>query len=52
MTFELEKQHYDQHGFVIVRQLLRDREFTELKENLDRYIRDVVNHLPDADAFY
>ncbi len=52
MTFELEKQHYDQHGFVIVRQLLRDQEFTELKENLDRYIRDVVTHLPDADAFY
>ena len=52
MNFELEKQHYDQHGFVIVRQLLGDKDFTELKENLDRYIRDVVPHLPDADAFY
>ena len=48
MNFEAEKQHYDQHGFVIVRQLLGDQEFAELKENLDRYIRDVVPTLPDA----
>ena len=33
MNFELEKQHYDQHSFVIVRQLLGDKDFTELKEN-------------------
>ncbi|MCY2966789.1 MAG: phytanoyl-CoA dioxygenase family protein [Planctomycetota bacterium] len=52
MTFELEKRHYDQHGFVIVRQLLGAPDFTKLKENLDRYIRDVVPGLPDADAFY
>lgn len=52
MTFELEKRHYDEHGFVIVRQFLGDAEFTELTENLDRYIRDVVPKLPDADAFY
>ncbi|RLT04279.1 MAG: phytanoyl-CoA dioxygenase family protein [Planctomycetota bacterium] len=52
MTFELEKQHYDRYGFVIVRQLLGETDFTELKENLDRYIRDVVPGLPDGDAFY
>jgi len=52
MTFELEKQHFDQHGFVIVRQLLGNQDFAELTENLDRYIRDVVPTLPDADAFY
>ena len=52
MTFELEKQQFDQHGFVIVRQLLAESEFTELKQNLDRYIRDVVPGLPDGDAFY
>lgn len=52
MTFELEKQHYVQHGFVIVRQLLGNEDFADLKENLDRYIRDVVPRLPDADAFY
>ena len=52
MSFELEKQSYDQHGFVIVRQLLDDTDFAELRENLDRYVRDVVPKLPDADAFY
>lgn len=52
MPFEIEKQHYEQHGFVIVRQFLEQHEFTELQENLNRYIRDVVPTLPDADAFY
>ncbi len=52
MPFELEKQHFDQHGFVTVRQLLENQDFAELKENLDRYIRDAVPTLPDADAFY
>ena len=52
MAFELEKQHYDQHGFVIVRQLLSEADFTELRMNLDRYVRDVVPTLSDADAFY
>ncbi len=52
MNFESEKQHYDQHGFVIVRQLLGAREFAELNENLERYIREVVPTLPDASAFY
>ena len=48
MPFEIEKQHYDQHGFVIIRQLLEQPEFTELQENLNRYIRDIVPTLPDA----
>ena len=52
MILEVEKQHYDQHGFVIVRQLLGNPDFAELNENLDRYIRDVVPQLADADAFY
>ena len=52
MPFEIEKQHYDQHGFVIIRQLLEQQHFAELQENLNRYIRDVVPTLPDADAFY
>ena len=52
MPYEPEKQFYDEHGFVIVRQLLGNEEFAELRENLDRYIRDVVPKLPDADAFY
>ena len=52
MPFDLEKQSYDEHGFVIVRQLLANAELSELRENLDRYIRDIVPTLPDADAFY
>jgi len=52
MPFEIEKQHYDQHGFVIIRQLLEQQHFAELQENLNRYIRDIVPTLPDADAFY
>jgi phytanoyl-CoA hydroxylase len=46
------KQAFDEHGFVIVRQFLSADELTELATNLARYIRDVVPHLPDADAFY
>lgn len=52
MTFENEKQFYDQHGFVIVRQLLGEADFAELRVNLDRYVRDIVPTLPDSDAFY
>ena len=52
MPYEAEKQRYDQQGFVIVRQLLGDAEFAELRANLDRYVRDVVPALPDSDAFY
>jgi len=39
-------------GFVVIRQLLPPDELEELRANLDRYIRDVVPGLPDADAFY
>ncbi len=52
MAFELEKQQYDEHGFVIVRQLLNPAEFGELTASLDRYIREVVPTLADSHAFY
>jgi phytanoyl-CoA hydroxylase len=52
MPYTTEKQLFDQHGFVIVRQLLGEPEFTELCVNLDRYIREIVPTLPDSDAFY
>ena len=52
MAFEMEKQQYDTHGFVIVRQFLKDADLTDLRNNLARYIRDVVPGLPDSDAFY
>ena len=52
MPFDIEKEQFDLHGFVIVRQFLEKHDFTELHENLNRYIQDVVPTLPDADAIY
>lgn len=52
MNFEDCKQAFDRDGFVIVRQFLSGREFDELSQNLDRYIREVVPTLPDTAAFY
>ena len=52
MSFESEKQSYDQNGFAVIRQFLGEAELADLTENLDRYIHDVVPQLPDADAFY
>jgi phytanoyl-CoA hydroxylase len=46
------KKDFDRDGFVTVRQLLSNEEFAELNRELDRYIREVVPTLPDADAFY
>ncbi|MBM3972464.1 MAG: phytanoyl-CoA dioxygenase family protein, partial [Planctomycetes bacterium] len=46
------KDDYDRNGFVIVRQLLSVAELAELRRELDRYIRDVVPTLADADAFF
>jgi len=52
MPFTLEKESYDKDGFVIIRQFLQADEIVELQNNLDRYVRDVVPGLSDADAFY
>jgi len=43
---------FEREGFVVIRQLLPPAELAELSQNIDRYIRDVVPGLPDADAFY
>ncbi len=52
MPLEIEKKAFEQHGFVIVRQLLSSADFVLLQRNLDRYIEDVVPGLGDGDAFY
>jgi len=52
MGFEQYKKDFDRDGFVIVRNFLGKEEFQELKNNLDRYVREIVPGLPDADAFY
>ncbi|MBM3279719.1 MAG: phytanoyl-CoA dioxygenase family protein [Candidatus Handelsmanbacteria bacterium] len=46
------KPAYDQDGFVVVRDFLGEGELAELKENLDRYIREVVPTLPPTAAFF
>lgn len=52
MPFDLEKREYDVRGFVVIRNFLNSDEFAALQTELERYIRDVVPHLPDGDAFY
>ena len=52
MNFQHLKPQYDRDGYIIVRQLLAPGEFAELRDHLDRYIREVVPTLPAADAFY
>jgi phytanoyl-CoA hydroxylase len=52
MAFESEKSQYDADGFVVVRDLLGASEFGVLRENLDRYIREVVPGLTASEAFY
>jgi len=46
------KATFARDGFVVVRGFLPPDELAEVRENLDRYIRDVVPRLPDGDAFY
>ncbi|MCP4813871.1 MAG: phytanoyl-CoA dioxygenase family protein, partial [Planctomycetaceae bacterium] len=45
-------QEYQQNGFVVVRQFLAGSALEELKDELDRFIRDVVPGLPASNAFY
>lgn len=47
-----DKSCYDRDGFVVVRQWLAPEAFAELRDHLDRYVREVVPGLPDTDAFY
>jgi phytanoyl-CoA hydroxylase len=52
MSFERYQERFDRDGFVIVPQLLSSADFAELRDNLERYIREVVPTLPDSHAFY
>ena len=46
------KADFDRNGFVILRQFLSPSDLHELEQNLERYVREVVPDLADADAFY
>jgi len=52
MSSPIDKAKFDADGFIVLRQFLPADEFEQLEAHLDRYIRDVVPGLPDADAFY
>jgi phytanoyl-CoA hydroxylase len=52
VAFADDKLCYDRDGFVIVRRWLMGDELETLRRELDRYIRDVVPTLSDADAFF
>lgn len=46
------REMYDRDGFVVVRRFLAGEELARLQRELQRYITEVVPHLPDSDAFY
>jgi len=46
------KQDFDRDGYVVIRGFLNPERLATLQSHLERYIRDVVPQLPDADAFY
>lgn len=43
---------YDRDGFVVIRGLLAPTAFAELRDNLERYVREVVPTLPKDQAFF
>lgn len=46
------KAAFDRDGYVVIRGFLSDVELDRLKQNLDRYVRDVVPQVPESDAFF
>src|SRR3954471_22237716 len=52
MAYEHYKDAFDRDGFVTVRPFLPPAELAVLRDNLDRYIREVVPTLEDSHAFY
>ena len=52
MQMDSHRPLFERDGFVVIRQLLPPGELAQLQDNLDRYVRDVVPGLQDADAFY
>lgn len=47
-----QKTAYDRDGFIVVREFLKGKEFHELRDNLDRFIREIVPTLAPNQAFY
>ncbi len=49
---KLLKSDFERDGYVVVREFLKGVDLKLLKDNLDRYIRDVVPLVAAGDAFY
>jgi phytanoyl-CoA hydroxylase len=52
MSLDFDKTAYDQQGFAVVRRFLDDVELGEVRDNLARYVREIVPALADSEAFY
>jgi len=52
MNYDALKTDYDRDGFVVVRDFMTGDALAELRQNLDRYIREIVPTLPETHAFY
>ncbi|WP_063835998.1 phytanoyl-CoA dioxygenase family protein [Actinacidiphila yeochonensis] len=52
MDYSLRKQAFDRDGYVVVRQFLSSSELTELADEIQRFIREVVPDLPETQVFY
>ncbi len=52
MIFAQLKSEFEKEGFVVVREFLKGAHLQSLKDNLDRYVRDVVPYVAESDAFY
>lgn len=46
------RAEFEAQGFVVLRGFLQGDALARLQAEVDRYIRDIVPHLPEADAFY
>ena len=49
---DIDNSAFDRDGYLTVRRFLPDHDFQVVRENVDRFIRDVVPSMPDTDAFY
>ena len=46
------REEFAANGYVVVRQFLPPADFAELRQQIDRYIAEVVPQLPDSHAFF
>lgn len=52
MHSDFDKASYDELGFTVIRQFLDAAELEQLRQNVARYVQDIVPTLSDSEAFY